>query len=232
MNVKKSLLGFSVIAGLLLSSSPAFAHVVVTPNEAGAAQPVNFTVGVPTEEDVPTVGLRIVIPEGVDSVTPNVKPGWNIEIKKGFIGMKGEILNTGERAPERVTEIIWSGGSIPAGQRDEFVFRALTPANESELVWRAYQTYEGGNVVAWDADPKAVEEYEKNNPAQPGQHDDKAPLPYSVTKVVNDLKAVDSTSANNTVVKTATDSSLPTVLSIAAIIMSAGALFFQMRKKR
>jgi uncharacterized protein YcnI len=168
------------IAGIFLAAVialPASAHVVVKPASVGVGERTNFAVSVPTEEDVPTTQVRLVIPEGLRSVRPNVKPGWNIEIKR-----------TGEGEAARVSEIIWSGGQIPAEQRDEFVFSAQAPAAEAKLAWKAYQTYAGGKVVAWDQDPQVVDEYEKNNPAQEGQEEDPdAPRPFSVTTVVDDL---------------------------------------------
>jgi hypothetical protein len=55
-----------------------------------------------------------------------------------------------DHVSEEVKELIWMNGSIPVGQRDDFVFSAQAPADESTLVWKAYQTYADGTVVAWD----------------------------------------------------------------------------------
>lgn len=141
------------------------AHVVVKPAQVGIGSFQTFTMGVPVEKDIPTTGLRLVIPEGLNYVTPNVKQGWKIEVKK---------TGTGEDA--KVIEITWTGGSIPAGQRDEFLFSAKVPATETSLNWKAYQTYSDGMVVAWDHDPAAAK-----------SDDDESLPPYSVTKVINDL---------------------------------------------
>ena len=98
----------------------AFAHVVVKPAEIPIGAFQTFMVGVPNEAETPVTELRLVIPEGVNHVTPNVKQGWDIEVKK-----------TGEGDHAKVSEIIWSGGAIPTGQRDEFNFSGQVPETET-----------------------------------------------------------------------------------------------------
>ncbi|MFM2414794.1 MAG: hypothetical protein RI911_487 [Candidatus Parcubacteria bacterium] len=140
----------------------ASAHVVVLPKEAPAESYQTFTMGVPVERETPTVSVRLVIPDGVISVRPNVKPGWKIETKKVTVAEK-----------EQVTEITWIGGTIPTGLRDEFIFSAKTP-KEGELAWKAYQTYADGMVVAWESDP-GEEHGHTNHESVEG--------PYSITKI-------------------------------------------------
>jgi hypothetical protein len=67
----------------------------------------------------------------------------------------------GDEKVERVSEISWTGGNIPAGQRDEFLFSAQAPASSTTIPWKAYQTYADGSVVAWDASAKAVADQKK-----------------------------------------------------------------------
>lgn len=210
-----------LVTMLSLLVPPAFAHVVVKPVEVKAAARQNFVVSVPTEEDIPTVGLRLVIPDGLKNVRPNVKPGWSIELKK-----------SGEGENAKITEIIWTGGSIPAEQRDEFVFSAQAPAEETSLAWKVYQTYEDGRIVAWDQDPKTVEEYTKAHPPKEGEHDEHAPKPFSVTKVINDL-GTDSqkTVASASDADIASKINLLMFLSGGALILSIAAMYLQMKKK-
>lgn len=211
----------SSIVALFLTVVPTFAHVVVRPNEVGVGARTNFLVSVPTEEDVPTTQIRLVVPKELQSVRPNVKPGWTIELVK---------TDEGEEA--RVSEIIWSGGSIPAEQRDEFVFSAQAPAEETSLTWKAYQTYADGTLVSWDKDPKAVEEYIKNNPPKEGEHNENTPNPFSVTKVTNDLAASDTTTVRSST-KDGLAGNVPmlTTLSGAAVALSVIAIFMAMKKR-
>lgn len=209
--MKKIISGLFLLLITMVMVPSVFAHVTVKPAELGVGARANFVVSVPTEEAVPTTQVRLVIPEGVKSVRPNVAPGWNIQLVK-----------TGEGDAQLVSEIIWSGGSIPVDQRNEFVFSAQAPANETALSWKAYQTYASGEVVAWDTDPQVVAN---------GTHDDNAPKPYSVTKVVNDL----SSSPQPTEVRPNSErqeNTLPTMLSIVAILISSTALYLQLKSKK
>jgi uncharacterized protein YcnI len=155
--------------GLFLAAT-ASAHVVVKPASVNTGSFQTFTVGVTSEKSVPTVGVRLVIPPGLNFVTPNVKPGWKIETKTESTGKTVTDDNGKQVAEMRTVEIIWSGGSIPAGQRDEFVFSAQAPTSAGSLVWKVYQTYKGGSVVAWDQSPAG-----------------NARTPYSVTSVVREM---------------------------------------------
>lgn len=149
-------------------TSAVSAHVVVRPKEVLTASFQTFTMGVPNEKDIPTTGVRLVIPDGLNYVSPNVKPGWRIEIKK-----------SGEGEEAKVTEIIWTGGSIPVGQRDDFLFSAQVPSIETNMQWKAYQTYSDGTVVAWDQETTG------------GSHDSEDPNagPYSETQIVDHLSS-------------------------------------------
>ncbi len=210
MQIKKIVISTIVISGLFLSASPAFAHVTVKPNQVGAAAFQTFTVGVPVEKDIPTTEIRLVIPDGLNYVTPNVKPGWTIDVKK-----------TGEGEDAKVTEIIWTGGTVPAGQRDEFMFSAQVPAAETNVIWKAYQTYEDGTVVSWDQDPKAQHGHED---------EDDTKGPYSQTKIVNDLAAAPKEPTND-IRKQDLPTKVTFVLSVVAITLSSVALY-QTRKRK
>src|SRR5262245_6122899 len=112
----------TVLVGSVLFVAPVSAHVVVKPQEVGIGAFQTFTIGVPVEKDFATTEVRLVLPNGLQHVTPNVKNGWNIEVKK-----------SGEGENAKATEIIWSGNVIPSGFREEFSFSAQVPAKEAKL---------------------------------------------------------------------------------------------------
>lgn len=120
---------------VLSYSGSASAHVVVKPSEVAPAAFQTFTIGVPNEKDIPTTQVKILIPSGVEHVTPTNKPEWQIDTEK-----EGELVRS----------ITWHGGSIESGLRDDFTFSAKVPAQESSLEWKAYQTYSDGTIIAWD----------------------------------------------------------------------------------
>ena len=185
----------------------ASAHVVVKPAEVITAGFQTFTAGVPNEKDISVVKLKLDMPEGLNYVSPTVKPGWTIETEKE---------GTGDDAV--IKSITWSNGSIDAGLRDEFTFSAQVPAKDTELQWKAYQTYSDGTVVAWD------QKEEKEGVENSG--------PYSVTKVVTKTEAdtlTDTASNASKAAESKADTSL--LLAIAALLVGAGGVYLAIRKK-
>lgn len=197
MAVSASALAFSFVGVVS-------AHVVVRPADVKTGAYQTFTLSVPTEKDNATVSVKLDIPESLTSVTPTVKPGWTIQTVKH-----------GEGDEAMITSITWTGGKIDAGYRDEFTFSAKTPAQPSDLQWKAYQTYKDGTVVSWDQ-PPSDEETESTTTG-----------PFSVTKVAADsaqdiaLKNADSKAAK---AQSAADMALYTgiggvVLAVIAMIV-------------
>ncbi|MBL8015605.1 MAG: YcnI family protein [Candidatus Doudnabacteria bacterium] len=189
------------ISFMFMLPTTVVAHVVVSPGEVGVGVRQNFAVGVPNEKDIPTVAVRLVIPEGLESVTPNVKPGWQIEV-----------IKSGDVEDAKVTEIIWRGGEVGDGLRDEFIFRAKVPTSETTLVWKAYQTYSDGTVVAWEQEPNAEAGHGES-------------YPYSTTKVVNDLVNEPTTNSTN-----ANLALIAVIVSLAAVVFSTFSLWLSRRQ--
>ncbi len=160
-----------------------------------------FTVNVPTEKENPTVAVKLVLPEGLQRVSPIVKPGWTVATRK-----------TGDGEGANVTEISWAGGQIPAEQRDLFTFSAQAPASETTLVWKTYQTYQDGTVKAWE------KEAEEHGGAEEAEN---APGPASKTHVINDLAEDKGNS----------DLSTGFGVSVVALLLAGASLLMQLRKK-
>ncbi len=200
----KKICAYVALVGMIISANGgvATAHVTVKPAEVATAAFQVFTTSVPTELDQPTIKVRVVMPEGLGHVTPTVKPGWTIDT-----------IESGEGEDTVVDEIIWSGGGIPVGQRDEFSFSAQAPEAETTLQWKAYQTYADGTEVAWD-----------QAPSKDG-HGDSAVKPLSETSVVDDLVASGVSQTDNT--SNTGSNNMTTValaLSVVALIISAYSL--------
>lgn len=189
----------TAIATFVALPAMAFAHVVVTPNRVAIGANTMFNVSVPNEKQVAVTSVKLNIPSGVQNVQPDAVAGWDITTAHGD-------NNT-------VTSITWTG-NIPVGQREDFKFKAQAPANDTNLDWKAYQTYADGTTVNWDQNP-TNDKTVKNNAG-----------PYSVTKVVNDLKQTTRTRHN-----TDSTASLALALSIAALALSVGALALGRRKR-
>jgi uncharacterized protein YcnI/copper(I)-binding protein len=70
---------------------------------------------------LPTLKVRVQIPEGIVAVRPMPKAGWTLELVKGPYAATYSIA--GGAVKEGVKEIVWSG-SLADEHYDEFVFQA------------------------------------------------------------------------------------------------------------
>lgn len=194
-NSLNTFLIIGALVGVFTLAVPAttFAHVTVKPSTGLPAAYQTFTTSVPNEKEIPVTEIRLVIPSEIGSVTPTVKQGWAIST---------------EKSGDKVTEIVWRGGTIDAGLRDEFTFSAQLPAKESEVIWKAYQTYQDGSVVSWDQKPADDHGHES---------EDETKGPYSVTSV-KEAKEESPQPASSS------SDNLPYVISGVAVLLSALAL--------
>jgi len=183
------------VGSLFLLATPALAHVVVTPSQVGVAKELVFSVSVPNEKELAVTGLRLVVPKGVSDVSPTVKNGWTVDTKKD--------------TDQNVTEIDWTGGTIPAEERDDFSFGAQAPSSPTVLNWKAYQTYSDGTIVSWDATPDA------------SKADDDSLTPYSTTQVVDDLSSATAPASDQR----------PWVLAGVAIVLAALSFMLSLRRR-
>ncbi len=199
----------SLLTGVfaILITSSASAHIVVSPKQALTAERATFAMSVPNEHDSPVVQLRLVIPEGLTSVRPFAKQGWNIET-----------VRTGEGENVKVTEIKWTsaGANVPVNLKDDFHFGAKLPEGETELKWKAYETYENGLVVAWDQEPSEAE----------------GSKPYSVTKVTKETETASSIKKIEQATADAKKSSdRAQLIGIAGAALGLVGIFLATRKK-
>src|SRR3712207_6317526 len=100
------------ISAMLAVPVPAWAHVVVSPEEVVAGDYETLTVSVPTEKEVPTTEIRVEVPErfllsGVQPV-----PGWEYAF---------------EEDGGLVTTVTFSGGEIRPREFQQFLVQAQAP---------------------------------------------------------------------------------------------------------
>jgi len=104
------------------AAAPAAAHVTLATTQAPASSYVKLVFDVPHGcKGSPTLKLRVRIPDGVISVKPQPKPGWQLDIVQGAYAkpyaLHGAQLSSGVR------EVSWSGRLADA-EFDEFAFMA------------------------------------------------------------------------------------------------------------
>jgi uncharacterized protein YcnI len=133
------------LVGALLTlavSAPAWAHVVVSPEEVTAGDYATLTVSVPTEKEVPTTKIGVEVPDGFILSGVQPVPGWNYSF---------------EEDGGLITAVTWSGGEIHPREFQQFLVQAQAPEEPGEYFWSAFQTYEDGSVAEWTGSADAEE---------------------------------------------------------------------------
>lgn len=214
--MKKYILGlFLMVLAFLFSVNSVLAHVGVKPAQVGVGSFQTFTVGVPNEKGIASTKVRLVIPEGLEHVSPNVKQGWKVDM----VHEEGDAMAKDAAGHDAhvVKEIIWTG-NIPSGFREDFYFSAKVPTEPTTVMWKAYQTYADGSVVSWELMPDAEQPKDEKGNADYSKFG-----PASSTKVVNDLTQTTSPE------KTAkSDSS--NKIAMVALVLSLVSLGWQFSK--
>lgn len=141
----RTLLPCVALIGALLTlavAAPAWAHVVVSPEEVTAEDYATLTVSVPTEKEVPTTKVRVEVPDGFVLSGVQPVPGWDysFEEDRGLI-----------------KAVTFSGGEIRPREFQQFLLQAQAPEEPGAYPWKAIQTYEDGSVVEWVGAPDSEE---------------------------------------------------------------------------
>lgn len=134
-------------ATLTAASLPALAHVTLEQRESAVGTFYKAVFRVPHGcEKSPTVKLSVRIPEGVIGVKPMVKPGWQIETKRGPYEKSYSYFH-GATFSEGVKEVTWSGGKLPDDFFDDFVLSVFITGDlkpGQTLYFPVVQTCESG----------------------------------------------------------------------------------------
>lgn len=156
---------------LLVSAAlaPASAHVTLEVQQAPVGSTYKAVLRVPHGcGSAATTSIRVQIPEGVIAVKPSPKPGWALTTTSGDYKQTYDYFGT--PTTKGVTEITWSGGSLPDAWYDEFVFRAYlakTLPADTTLYVPVVQGCEGGAVERWIEIPaadKKADDYKRPAP--------------------------------------------------------------------
>jgi uncharacterized protein YcnI len=145
----------------------ASAHVTANPGTAQQGGYAKISFRVPNERDTAsTTQLEVSFPTDhpIASVETRAMPGWTASVQKTKLD-KPIRTDDGEIS-EVVSKITWSGGKIPPGSFEDFdVSMGPLPTDTDELVFKALQTYDNGEVVRWiDTAPEGAPEPEHPAP--------------------------------------------------------------------
>lgn len=156
---------FCAAFALMFSAAAADAHITFTQRSAPADSYFRTAFTVPHGCDgAATTKISIWLPEKILSARPQAKPGWKIEIVRVKLatpvpGPHGTTLT------ERVAKIVYSGGSLPDDQFDEFALQLRLPAEAGTLYFPVEQEC-GEKRRSWSEIPSPSEKpSDLENPA-------------------------------------------------------------------
>jgi uncharacterized protein YcnI len=139
----------------VLGATPAFAHVTAQPGEAAQGSYTVVNMRVPNESDTAgTVKLEVTLPADhpLASVRTSPVPGWTATTTEAPLNPP---VQSGERMLDKaVRTVTWTanpGTRIGPGEFLEFPLSlGPLPTGVDELTLPAVQTYDNGEVVAWN----------------------------------------------------------------------------------
>jgi uncharacterized protein YcnI len=100
-----------------------------------------YCIRVPSEKSIPTTRLEVEFPGALEVTSIDPAAGWRGTAHKDRQG--------------RILSAIWEGGQIPPKQYVEFGVQARNPSAQTDLTWKAIQTYQDGSEVHWIGSPRA-----------------------------------------------------------------------------
>lgn len=141
----------AVPALVLAAAGAASAHVTVSPTSAPQGSTQELTFKVPNEESgANTVSIQLQIPtaDPIAQVLAKPVPGWTIAVHT--VTLSKPLTTDDGTFDTAVNEIDWTGGTIVPGQYQDFSISVdPLPADATQLVFKAVQTYSNGDVVRW-----------------------------------------------------------------------------------
>jgi uncharacterized protein YcnI len=139
----------------VLGASPAFAHVTAQPGNAAQGSYSVVSLRVPNESDTAgTVKLEVTLPADhpLSSVRTTPVPGWTATTTKVAVDPPVRVGESTVR--EAVRTVTWTanpGTRIGPGEFLEFPLSlGPLPTGVEQIALPAVQTYDDGEVVAWD----------------------------------------------------------------------------------
>ncbi len=142
-------------AAALIGAGPAFAHVTAQPGQAPQGGHAVVTFRVPDESDTAgTVKLEVALPTDhpITSVRTTPIPGWTAAVTKTTLNPPVQV--NGNAVTEAVGTVTWTANAGTRINPGEFLDFPLSlgplPTGVDEVAFPATQTYDNGEVVAWN----------------------------------------------------------------------------------
>jgi uncharacterized protein YcnI len=202
-------MGAGALAVVALWAGTASAHVTISPESApkGAGDQL-ITFQVPNELDnANTVGLRVQFPvdHPIAVVAPQAIAGWTSKVTTTHLTTP--ITTDDGTVTDVVSEVDWTGGTIPPGHFGAFPVLAMgLPKDVDSLTLKAIQSYDNGQDVSW------IEE----TPAGGPEPDHPAPVLKLTAAADDDASGAAATGTTLPGAAVTTTAVAPTTVSAAA----------------
>lgn len=223
--------GSAVLAASLVAlAAPAYAHVSVSSDDASQGGFGIATFSVPNESDTAaTTKVEVTLPTDTPfaSVSAQAKPGWTIDATTEKLD---EPVTNGEfEVTEVTTTLTWTaaGDGIAPGEFDTFGLSGGPFPSADELMLPVIQTYDDGEVAAWDQEQTGDTEPEMPAPVlalstSSGDVDHHGSDAEAST--TDDTQAVSAASSDS--------GGIALTIAIAAAVVAAAALLVSVRQNR
>jgi periplasmic copper chaperone A len=157
--MKKTTFAAAAAAATLAFPAAAGAHVTLQPGNAPAGSFSKFDVRVPNErDDKGTIKVDVRFPDGFYFLSYQKVPGWKVRVFKKKLDKPVDL--GGFSVDERFTRVVWTARKprrdrIAPGQFQDFPLSVRVPDGVpgTQLVFRAFQTYQRGERVKWTGAP-------------------------------------------------------------------------------
>jgi len=128
--------------GLIILTPPAWGHSDLDPRQSIPNKWETYTLNVPTETEVPTVQVRLLVPRECEIEMIEHSQAWQIAKSRDERGY--------------IRDVTWSGSSIPPQTFAEFKLLVRNPATPGTYLWKIEQYYQDGNIATWEAQTQIV----------------------------------------------------------------------------
>ena len=129
--------------GLLMSLvATAWSHSDLDPRQSIPNKWETYTLNVPTETEVPTVQVRLLVPREFEIELLEHSQVWQITRERDARGY--------------IREVTWSGSSIPPQTFAELKLLVRNPTPPATYIWKIEQYYQDGTVATWEAQTQIV----------------------------------------------------------------------------
>ena len=128
--------------GLLILTPTAWGHSDLDPRQSIPNKWETYTLNVPTETEVPTVQVRLLVPRECEIEMIEHSQVWQIAKSRDERGY--------------IRDVTWSGSSIPPQTFAEFKLLVRNPTTPGTYLWKIEQYYQDGNIATWEAQTQIV----------------------------------------------------------------------------